>query len=187
MSKNKFNHQCVFCNDEIFNVFVRFEKNIVYLKPNMSPLIILLMRETMGNDVVFCYERYGKVCPSCGGELVGNGRYGISINKCIDVEKQQYLCKDCNESFVADTDHVEKNCCYMNEISLRGLNIGLIDYMSLEKISELIELIYEHAPSRQTILNHIDDNSEEFFEKEEKKLEKELEKAGIEPSGVYHL
>jgi len=185
-AKNKNNHQFVFCSYKIFNVFVRFEKGIVYLKPNMSPLIIPLMMQMMEDDVIFCYERYDKICPFCGGDLSANGHFGVSVNKCIDVEKQQYLCKDCNASLVVQPEHIDKCCCYMKETALQGLNIGLIDYISLEKMSEIIELIYGHAPARQTILNHIDNNSEEFFEKEEKKIQEELEKAGIEPSGVYH-
>ena len=186
MRKNKSNHQYMFCDNEVFNVFVRFEKNIVYLKPNMSPLIIPLMRQTMPDEVIFCYERYDVSCPSCEGELNANGRYKVFINKYIDVEKQQYICKECRESFITDIGYVEKNSCYMSEISMQGLNIGLIDYMSLEKMSEIIKMFYGHAPARQTILNNINNNSEEFFKKEEEKIEKELQKAGIEPSGVYH-
>ena len=53
-------------------------------------------------------------------------------------------------------------------------------------MSEIIELMYGHAPSRGTILNHVEKNEEEFLEKEEKKLEKALKKARIEPIGVYH-
>ena len=184
--KNKFNHQFMFCDYSIFNVFVRFENNIFYLKPNMSPLIIPLMKQSVDDDVIFCYERYDRVCPFCGGVLNANGRYGICVNKCIDVEKQQYLCKNCNESLVVEPEHIDKNYCYMKETTTQGLNIGLIDHMSYEKMSEMIELIYGHAPSRQTILNHIEKNEEEFLEKEEKKLEKSLKKAGIKPSGVYH-
>ena len=184
--KNKNNHQYLFCNDNIFNVFVRFENNIVYLKPNLSPLIIPLMKQTMEDDVIFCYERYDRVCPFCGGNLSANGRYHVSINKCIDVEKQQYRCKDCNKSLVVDVENIGKNYCYMEETRLQGLNIGLIDHIPYEKMSEIIELMHGHAPSRQTILNHIEKNEEEFLEKEEKKLEEELKKAGIEPSGVYH-
>ena len=74
----------------------------------------------------------------------------------------------------------------MAEISTQCLNIGLIDYMSLKKMSEIIEMFHGHAPSRQTILNNINNNSEEFFKKEEEMIEKELQKAGIKPSGIYH-
>ena len=176
----------MFCDVNVFNVFVRFEKNVVYLKPNISPLIIPFISQTLPDEVIFCYERYNKECPFCGGELNANGRYKISINKCINVKKQQYICKSCDESLITDIDHVNKNSCYMNEISLQGLYIGLIDYMSLEKVSEIIKHFYGHAPARQTILNHINNNSEEFFKKEEEKIEKELEKANIQPSGVYH-
>jgi len=186
MTKNKNNHQYMLCYDEIFNVFVRFEKNIVYLKPNISPLIIPFLRQTMDDETIFCYERHDRVCNSCNGALNANGRYKISINKYIDVEKQQYICKDCGKSFITDTDYVEKNSCYMTEISTQGLNIGLIDYMSLEKMSEIIEMFYGHAPARQTILNNINNNSEEFFKKEEEMIENELQKAGIKPSGIYH-
>ncbi|WP_169805401.1 hypothetical protein [Methanobrevibacter cuticularis] len=165
---------------------MRFEKNIVYLKPNMSPLIVPLMIQMMDDDVIFCYERYNKICPLCEGKLNANGRYPISINKCIDVEKQQYFCKECKESFITNIDLVDKNSCYMKEISLQGLNLGSIDYISLEKMSEIIEQFYGHAPAKQTILNHIDNNYEEFITKEEEKIEKELKKANIKPSGVYH-
>ena len=54
----------------------------------------------MDDDVIFCYERQDRECPSCNGELNANGRYKVSINKYIDVEKQQYICKDCDESNV---------------------------------------------------------------------------------------
>jgi len=186
MPKNKNNHQYMFCDSNVFNVFVRFEKNIVYLKPNISPLIIPLMKQTMNDDVIFCYECYDRACPFCGGELSANGRYGVSVNKCIDVEKQQYLCKDCNKSLVVEPEHIDKNHCYMKETTSQGLNIGLIEHMSYEKMSEIIELMYDHAPSRQTILNHTEKNEEEFLEKKEKQLEEALKKAKITPSGVYH-
>ena len=184
--KNKNNHQYMFCDNNIFNVFVRFENNIIYLKPNVSPLIIPLMKQTMDDDVIFCYELYDKVCPFCGGKLNANGHYGVSVNKCIDVEKQQYLCKSCDKSLVVEPEHIDKHHCYMKETILQWLNIGLIEHISYEKVSEIIELMYSHAPARQTILRHIEKNEEEFLEKEEKKLEKALKKAKIKPSGVYN-
>ncbi|MDR3062684.1 MAG: hypothetical protein LBU40_00905 [Methanobrevibacter sp.] len=156
------------------------------MKPNVSPLIIPLMRQMVDDDVIFCYECYNHVCPFCEGKLNANGRYLISINKCIDVEKQQYICKKGNKSLITDIDFVDKNYCYMEEIYLKGLNISLIDYMSLEKMSEIIGDFYGHAPARQTILNNINKNYKEFITKEEKKIEKELKKANIKPSGVYH-
>jgi len=184
--KNKNNHQYMFCDNNIFNVFVRFENNTVYLKPNMSSLIIPLMKQSMDDDVIFCYELYDKVCPFCGGELNANGHYEVSVNKCINVKKQQYLCKDCNESLVVEPEHIEKNCCYMKETTVQGLNIGLVDHLSYEKMSEIIEQMHGHAPTRQTVLNHVEKNEEEFLEKEEKKLKKALKKAEIKPSGVYN-
>ena len=139
----------------------------------------------MEDDVIFCHGCYDRVGSFSGGELSANGRYGVFVNKCIDVEKQ-YLCKDCNKSLVVEPEHINKNHCYMKETVLQELNIGLIDHMSYEKMSEIIELMYGHAPVRQTILNHVEKNEEEFLEKEEKKLEKALKKAGIKLSSVYH-
>ena len=135
------------------------------------------MKQTMEDEVIFCYECYDRVCPFCGGELGANGRYGISVNKCIDVEKQQYLCKKCNKSLVADPEYIEKYHCYMKETTLQGLNIALIEYLSYEKISEMLELMYGHAPSRGTILNHIEKNEDEFFKKRRKRIRRNGEKS----------
>ena len=67
---------------------------------------------------------------------------------------------------------VPKNCNYADKIRIENIKQLLIDYTSLEKISEKIHSHYGCKPCRQTILNHKKNEKYENHYKE--KIEKTL-------------
>ena len=112
-------------------------------------------------------------CPLCGKIMKDNGFRERLINKVDLVFLQRYKCKStkCGFDKVTNIDHfVPKGCNY--EISLRNEPILLykISYMSLEKMSEVVYLRYQTKPSRQTILNFLNNEGEEYLENEGAKL-----------------
>jgi hypothetical protein len=64
--------------------------------------------------------------------------------------------------------------------------MGMLDHISYEKKSELVEMIFGVKINRQTIHYHEKTLAGEYLDEKEKEIALMLKKLKIEPSGVYH-
>lgn len=165
-----------FFENEDCEVYVSSEKDFEFL----SALEILAGKPL---NVVFYEENHS--CPFCNSESKKNGRRVRYINMNRPVKIQKYVCSDenCGKFYETNIEKiVPKNCNYAHKLRLEVVKQLLIDYSSLEKISEQISRIYGYKPSRQTVLNHQKESYENHYKD---KLEEGLNYTDDDLSGVY--
>ena len=160
--------------EDIFKSNVNLEKDTIILDPSVSPSFIRELKKLIQKDIKIVYsEEKDLKCPLCGEKLNKNGFHPRLLNKSELIFLQKYKClkKDCAYEKVTNIDHiVPKGCNYEYDIRYEPIKQSEISYKSLEKISENIGLKYQITPSRQTILNFLDHEGEEYLEKECKDL-----------------
>jgi hypothetical protein len=174
--------------DELFKYSLFFEDGKYYLNNSISPLFIPQLRRAIKEDIPIRYfDPDVQYCPICGNKFNLNGTVKSKVNRLKDVRMQQYICSgsNCNETYYTKLKP-ENNHQFNIDIQEYSLKTGLINDMSLEKIAEMIEQFTGVKVSRQTILNHVKDNEDEFFKKQYEEINAELERRNIRPSGVYH-
>ena len=166
--------------EKIFNNLVIFDGDVVILKPSVDLFFINSVEKMIGRKFKVLYTDYNPFCHDCNVKMSCNGTNSHWINKIREVRKQEYICPKCKYSYVTKLDFIPKNCNYTTLVQEKGLKQGLIEYKSLEKVAETIRYIHGHEPSRQTVLNHINANSEKYLGKIEKKLDEKIKKGKIE-------
>ncbi|MBV1730553.1 MAG: hypothetical protein KUA33_10145 [Methanobacterium sp.] len=165
-----------FLENDDCEVYVSNEKDFEFL----SALEVLAGRPL---NVVFYEENPS--CPFCNNESNKNGRRARYINKNRPVKIQKYICSNekCGKFHETNLEKiVPKNCNYAHKLRFEVVKQLLVDYSSLEKISEQINRIYECKPSRQTVLNHQKKSYENHYKD---KIDEALKYAEDDLSGVY--
>jgi hypothetical protein len=139
----------------------------------------------VGKPLNLVFYEEDSCCPICNGKSIKNGRRTRFINRNKPVKIQKYRCLDkkCNNFFETNLEKiVPKNSNYAYKIRYEPVELLLIDYFSLEKISEEIKSRHGCKPCRQTILNH---KIEVYRNHYESKIKEELKYSNEELSGVY--
>ena len=178
----------IICAEDVFKSNVKLENDVLILDPSVSPLFIQELKKIVKKDIVIIYSEGEKLkCPLCGEKLSKNGFHNRLLNKSDLIHLQKYKClkKGCGFEKRTNIDNiVPKGCNYETDIRYAPIKQNEISYMSLEKISENIELKYGFKPSRQSILNFLDNEGEEYLDSECKEL---FEYNVDELSGVFAI
>lgn len=177
------------CAEELFNSLYLICENTVYLNETVSPKIIYIFNELSPFKLKFIYFKENPICPNCGSKLNKNGTKKYNLNKNQEYYKQQYSCSStkCKYTTTASLEqHIEKSCNYTKEIRQKGLELEYIEHISHEKKAEIIQKEIGTKIPRQTIQYHEFEKSEQFIEKEEKTIQKEIKKRNITSSGIIH-
>lgn len=177
------------CAEELFNSLYLICENTVYLNEIVSPKIIYIFNELSPFKLKYIYFKEDLICPICGSRLNKNGTKKYSLNKHQEYFKQQYSCSSpkCNYTTVASLEqHIDKNCNYTKEIREKGLELEYIEHISHEKKAEIIQKEIGVKIPRQTVQYHEFEKSEQFIERENKKIQNEIKNRKIESSGILH-
>jgi len=162
-------HNCIYAED-IFKSNVKLEKDTLIVDPSVSLSFIRELEKIVQKDIKVIYSEGNKLkCPLCGEKLNGNGFRKRLLNKTDSISLQRYKCskKDCKYEKVTNINHIVlKGCNYENEIKYEPIKQSEISYKSLEKISESIALKYGVTTSRQSILNFLNNEGDEYLKKE---------------------
>jgi len=174
---------------ELFKSLSNFENNTLILNEFIAPDFIFLLDNFVGNGYEVLYVKKNSKCSECGSELIKNGKDSFLLNKSRQIKLQKYKCSnnEC-EKFTKTSliEHIDKSCNYTKNIRECGLNMGLIFHSSYGKKSEIIDYFKGVKIPRSTAYYHENILSKEYLENEQKKIEKLLKEANIEPSGYYH-
>ena len=177
------------CAEELFNSLYLICENTVYLNEIVSPKIIYIFNELSPFKLKYIYFKEDLICPICDSRLNKNGTKKYSLNKNQEYFKQQYSCSSpkCNYTTVVSLEqHIDKNCNYTREIREKGLELEYIEHISHEKKAEIIQNEIGVKIPRQTVQYHEFEKSEQFIEKENKKIQNEIKNKKIESSGILH-
>lgn len=156
--------------EDVFKSNVNLEKDKLIVDPSVSPSFIRELKKLVQRDIKIIYSDGEELeCLLCGKILSKNSFRHRLLNKSELVHLQRYKCpgEKCGYEKVTNIDHfVPKGCNYEYEVRYDPIKQSEISYKSLEKISENIGIKYQVTPSRQTILNFLDNEGEEYLEKE---------------------
>lgn len=99
-----------------------------------------------------------------------------------------YSCSnhDCNFHEETDIVFIEKYCCYDKKTKAKGKELERIKHLSYQDKADIIKNEYGVNINRTTVYSHEKKLTNEYLDNEEKKIEKLLEEANIEESGIYH-
>jgi hypothetical protein len=180
-------HSIIYAED-VFKSNVILEKDKLIVDPSVNPSFIRELKKTVQKDIITIYsEGEDLKCPLCGEKLNKNGFRRRLLNKIDLIFLQKYKCldKECGFEKVTNIDHiVPKGCNYENDVRYDPIKQSEISYKSLEKISENIEVKYQTKPSRQSILNFMDNEGEKYLNE---KCEDSLSYDVDDLSGIFAI
>ena len=128
------------------------------------------------------------VCPHCRARLVKNGGYDFHYNKNIPIMISGYKCSNKDHThyvYASKLNDVDKYCSFDREIRKLGGQLSLIEFLSYEKLGELLEALIGVHVNRETMFYFTDDSIDEILEEIQKEQELEIIKLNIKPSGHY--
>ena len=128
------------------------------------------------------------VCPHCHARMVNNGSYEFNYNKMIPIRISGYKCRNTNHThyvYASKLKDVDKYCSFDREIRKLGVKLSLIDFLSYDKLSELLEALTGVEVNRETMFYFTDESIDEILEEIQKEQESEIIKLNIKPSGHY--
>ena len=108
------------CAEEIFNSWVWFKDEKIYLSQNVPSIIALFLFLIMPREVKIIYDMAERTC-HCGGKLHKHEIKPWNMDKLFPIFKQRYKCKKCGKicclnCFISDI-HIKKNIQNFNLIT----------------------------------------------------------------------
>ena len=141
--------------EEAFNDLVSFDRDNIIIDASINIDFALNVEKTIKMPLNIHYVDNNLCCPVCGNKLKGYSTRSRTING-REVILQRYLCAGkgvCGKYVDASLDSfIGKWQRYTREVQQFGLNENLIDYSSLEKISEKAADRFDIEISRETII-----------------------------------
>jgi hypothetical protein len=175
--------------EEIFKYFVLIEGDKLIIKNVVSPLFVYCMEEIFERSLEVVYRDVDEICSFCNSKLNKNGTQKFLLNKNKEIRKQKYVCsnKKCVKYFTTGLwGFISKGCNYMNFFMLYPVEQSFIAYKPLSLLSEELNLRFQTRIRRQTIYYYYRRYARKYLDDGWEKIYSDLEKAGIEPSGIYH-
>jgi len=181
-------HNDIYAED-IFKLNVNFEKDDLIINSSVPPSFIQEIKKIVQKDIKIIYsEGEELICPYCNKILSKNGYHHRLLNKFQPIELQKYKCtkkEGCGYEKITNIDaHVPKGCNYENTIRYDPIKQYEIAYKSLDKMTESIMLRYHVKPTRQTMLNYLDNEGERYIEEKSAEF---LKYNDDELSGVFAI
>jgi len=175
--------------EEIFKYFVLIEGDKLIIMNVISPLLIYSLEEVFGRSLEVVYRDVNEICPFCNSKLNKNGTQKFLLNKSREIRKQKYVCsnKKCVKYFTTSLNgFINKGCNYMKFFMFYAVEQSSIAYKPFSLLSEELNHKYNTRIRRQTIYHYFRLHAREHLDEVWEKIDDDLEKAGIEASGVYH-
>ncbi|WP_409199326.1 hypothetical protein [Methanobrevibacter sp. DSM 116169] len=179
----------IILNLDINKFILNLENDTLILNESVSPDIAICIDYYLQNDFNTLIVKENLVCDECGSKLSKNGTDKLILNKKKNIKLQKYKCsnKKCQKYYkVSLLEFIDKSCNYSKNIRQQGLELDSIDHSSYDKKSEIIEKHTSVKIPRSTIYYHEKSLSKQFIINEENKIQEEVLKSKIQPSGIYH-
>ncbi|OPX58251.1 MAG: hypothetical protein A4E25_01771 [Methanobacterium sp. PtaB.Bin024] len=174
--------------DELFKFFSDSDDKKLYLSEHIPLEFVFWLDSYVDDEYMVIYTTDLDKCPVCGSKIWKNGLEPLLINKIREINRQKFVCSNssCNFNYTTNLEkNIDKGCNYTINTREKGLDMGLISYMSYENMAEVYEIYTGINIPRTTVYYHQKELREEYLDKIEIKLDEAIKKLGIEPSGVY--
>ena len=111
------------CAEEIFNSWVWFKDEKIYLSQNVPSIIALFLFLIMPREVKIIYDMAERTC-HCGGKLHKHEIKPWNMDKLFPIFKQRYKCKKCGKTITTPLNGiVDKHCTYTGKLKILWVEI----------------------------------------------------------------
>ena len=172
------------CAEKIFNSFVWFKDEKIYLSQKVPAIIALFLLLIMPPEVKIVYDMKEITC-KCGGKLHKHEIKGWKLDKIFPIYKQRYKCKECGKTITTPLEGiVDKYCNYTSIIMDLALIIDSIEHTSYKNKAKLFNN-WGLNIHRSTVFLHKKKKYPEYSKAKHDGIEKLLKEKNIGLSGVY--
>lgn len=173
------------CAEKIFNSFVWFKDEKIYLSQKVPTIVALFLLLIMPPEIKIVYAMNETKC-SCGGKLHKHEIKEWKMNKKFKIFKQRYKCKSCRKTITTPLNGlVDKNCNYTSKIMDLALKIDSIEHTSYKNKAKLFNQQLGIKINRSTVYLHKKKIYRNYYQSKRKGIEKLLKEKNIGLSGVY--
>lgn len=173
------------CAEKIFNSFVWFKDEKIYLSQEVPSIIALFLLLIMPCEVKIIYDMADRTCP-CGGKLHKHEIKLWKMNKIFPIYKQRYKCCECGKTMTTPLNGiVEKHCNYTTYIMDLILHIDSIEHTSYKNKAKLLQKQWKLKIHRSTVYLHKKNKYSQYSQAKWKSIANLLNKTKLECSGVY--
>ena len=173
------------CAEKIFNSFVWFKDEKIYLSQEVPSIIALFLLFIMPREVKIIYDMADRTCP-CGGKLHKHEIKLWKMNKIFPIYKQRYKCCECGKTLTTPLNGiVERHCNYTTYIMDLILNIDSIEHTSYKNKAKLLQKQWKLKIHRLTVYLHKKNKYSQYSQAKWKGILNLLNKTKLECYGVY--
>lgn len=173
------------CAEKIFNSFVWFKDEKIYLSQEVPSIITLFLLFIMPREVKIIYDMADRTCP-CGGKLHKHEIKLWKMNKIFPIYKQRYKCCECGKTLTTPLNGiVERHCNYTTYIMDLIPNIDSIEHTSYKNKAKLLQKQWKLKIHRSTVYLHKKNKYSQYSQAKWKGIINLLNKTKLECSRVY--
>ena len=174
------------CAEKIFNSFVWFKDEKIYLSDKVPTIVAIFLLLIMPPEIKIVYCMDETTC-SCDGKLHKHEIKEWKMNKIFPVFKQRYKCSNCGKTITTPLNGlVDKYCNYTSKIMDLALTIDSIQHISYKKKAKLFNKELGLKINRSTVYLHKKKRYLNYSQEKRKGIQKLLKEKNIELSGVYN-
>lgn len=173
------------CAEKIFNSFVWFKDEKIYLSQKVPAIVALFLLLIMPSEVKIVYAMKQTTC-ECGGKLHKHEIKEWKMNKIFCIYKQRYKCKSCRKTITTPLNGiVDKYCNYTSIIINLALKIDSIEHTSYKNKAKLFNS-WGLNIHRSTVFLHKKKKYPVYSKMKHEGIEKLLKEKNMGLSGVYN-
>ena len=173
------------CAEEIFNSWVWFKDEKIYLSQNVPSIIALFLFLIMPREVKIIYDMAERTC-HCGGKLHKHEIKPWNMDKLFPIFKQRYKCKKCGKTITTPLNGiVDKHCTYTTRIMNLILSIDSIEHTSYKNKAKLLQKEWKLNIHRSTVYLHKKRKYLQYSQNKWKGIRSKLKEKNLECSGVF--
>ena len=183
--KNEITPTNSICAEEIFNSYVWFNNERIYLSEKVPAIIALFLFLIMPSKIKIIYAMKETTC-SCTGKLHKHEITEWKMNKRFSIFKQRYKCSSCGKTITTPLNGiVDKYCNYTSTVMDLALNIDSIEHTSYKNKAKLLN-DWGLKIHRSTVYLHKKKRYFDYSKKKHEGIKKLLKEKNMELSGVYN-
>ena len=174
------------CAEKIFNSFVWFKDEKIYLSQKVPTIVAIFLILIMPPEIKIIYAMKETRC-SCGGKLHKHEIKEWKMNKKFTIFKQRYKCKSCGKTITTPLNGLsDKYCNYTSKIIDLALKIDSIEHTSYKNKAKLLKNELGLKINRSTVYLHKKKRYPNYSQAKRKGIQKLLKEKNIGLSGVYN-
>ena len=164
------------CAENIFNDFVWFKDEKIYLSQKVPTIVALFLLLIMPSEVKIVYAMKETTC-FCGGKLHKHEIKEWKMNKKFIIFKQRYKCKCCGKTITTPLNGIaDKYCNYTSKIVDLALILDSIEHTSYKNKAKSFNKELGLKISRSTVYLHKKKRYSNYSQEKKKRNQKTIKR-----------